>query len=88
MEPKIRYGKQHLVRQGETLTEIATKIRPQGMTVEQTIQALVNANPGVFIGKDADRMLAGKVLYIPMHGGYEIDGIQTRTSQTSGSGRQ
>ena len=38
------------------------------MTVEQTIQALVNANPGVFIGKDADRMLAGKVLYIPMHG--------------------
>lgn len=65
---EIRYGKQHLVRQGETLTEIATKIRPQGMTVEQTIQALVNANPGVFIGKDADRMLAGKVLYIPMHG--------------------
>ena len=64
---EIRYGKQHLVRQGETLTEIATKIRPQGMTVEQTIQALVNANPGVFIGKDADRMLAGKVLYIPMH---------------------
>ena len=38
------------------------------MTVEQTIQALVNANPSVFIGKDADRMLAGKVLYIPMHG--------------------
>lgn len=65
---EIRYGKQHLVRQGETLTEIATKIRPQGMTVEQTIQALVNANPGVFIGKDADRMLAGKVLYISMHG--------------------
>ena len=65
---EIRYGKQHLVRQGETLTEIATKIRPQGMTVEQTIQALVNANPSVFIGKDADRMLAGKVLYIPMHG--------------------
>ena len=64
---EIRYGKQHLVRQGETLTEIATKIRPQGMTVEQTIQALVKANPGVFIGKDADRMLAGKVLYIPMH---------------------
>ena len=65
---EIRYGKQHLVRQGETLTEIATKIRPQGMTVEQTIQALVNANPSVFIGKDADRMLAGKVLYIPIHG--------------------
>jgi fimV N-terminal domain len=60
-----RYGKRHLVKQGETLTEIATRIRPQGMTVEQAIQALVKANPGVFINKNADHMLAGKVLNIP-----------------------
>ena len=60
-----RYGKRHLVKQGETLTEIATRIRPQGMTVEQAIQALVKANPSVFINKNADYMLAGKVLNIP-----------------------
>ena len=60
-----RYGKRHLVKQGETLTEIATRIRPQGMTVEQAIQALVKANPGVFFNKNADHMLAGKVLNIP-----------------------
>lgn len=60
-----RYGKRHLVKQGETLTEIATRMRPQGMTVEQAIQALVKANPGVFINKNADHMLAGKVLNIP-----------------------
>ena len=36
-----RYSKRHLVKQGETLTEITTRIRPQGMTVEQVIQALV-----------------------------------------------
>lgn len=60
-----RYGKRHLVKQGETLTEIATRIRPQGMTVEQAIQALVKANPSVFINKNADHMLAGKVLNIP-----------------------
>ena len=60
-----RYGKRHLVKQGETLTEIATRIRPQGMTVEQVIQALVKANPSVFINKNADHMLAGKVLNIP-----------------------
>lgn len=65
VQDEPRYGKRHLVKQGETLTEIATRIRPQGMTVEQAIQALVKANPSVFINKNADHMLAGKVLNIP-----------------------
>lgn len=58
-------GRQHLVRTGETLIAIASSIRPQGMTLDQTIQALVNANPDVFIDNNANRMLAGKVLNIP-----------------------
>ena len=60
-----RSGRQHLVRTGETLIAIASSIRPQGMTLDQTIQALVNANPDVFIDNNATRMLAGKVLNIP-----------------------
>ncbi|OHP62512.1 FimV/HubP family polar landmark protein [Neisseria sp. HMSC061H08] len=60
-----RLGRQHLVRTGETLMAIASSIRPQGMTLDQTIQALVNANPDVFIDNNANRMLAGKVLNIP-----------------------
>lgn len=61
----VRSGRQHLVRTGETLIAIASSIRPQGMTLDQTIQALVNANPNVFIDNNANRMLAGKVLNIP-----------------------
>lgn len=53
------------MRTGETLIAIASSIRPQGMTLDQTIQALVNANPDVFIDNNANRMLAGKVLNIP-----------------------
>ena len=60
-----RSSRQHLVRTGETLIAIASSIRPQGMTLDQTIQALVNANPDVFIDNNANRMLAGKVLNIP-----------------------
>ena len=60
-----RSGRQHLVRTGETLIAIASSIRPQGMTLDQTIQALVNANPDVFIDNNANRMLAGKILNIP-----------------------
>ncbi len=67
----IVYGKRHLVRQGETLTGIASRVRPQGMTLAQTVQALVNANPDVFINNDADRMLAGKVLSIPNRGEFQ-----------------
>lgn len=61
----VRSGRQHLVRTGETLIAIVSSIRPQGMTLDQTIQALVNANPNVFIDNNANRMLAGKVLNIP-----------------------
>ena len=61
----VRSGRQHLVRTGETLIAIASSICPQGMTLDQTIQALVNANPDVFIDNNANRMLAGKVLNIP-----------------------
>ena len=53
------------MRTGETLIAIASSIRPQGMTLDQTIQVLVNANPDVFIDNNANRMLAGKVLNIP-----------------------
>ncbi|RPD90815.1 TspA protein [Neisseria weixii] len=67
----IVYGKRHLVRQGETLTGIASRVRPQGMTLAQTVQALVNANPDVFINNNADRMLAGKVLSIPDRGEFQ-----------------
>ena len=61
----IRYGSQHLVRQGETLNGIAARIRPQGMSVAQTAAALMQANPAVFVNNDANLMLAGKVLNIP-----------------------
>ena len=61
----ISYGKRHLVLNGETLLGISTRIRPQGMSVAETMRALVNANPTVFIENNADRMLAGKVLNIP-----------------------
>ncbi|ASK27595.1 FimV/HubP family polar landmark protein [Neisseria chenwenguii] len=75
---RIVYGQRHLVQEGETLIGIATKIRPQGMTVVQTIHALVNANPKVFVNNNADFMLAGKVLNIPT--GNELKRLAGRPS--------
>ena len=84
-----RSGRQHLVRTGETLIAIASSIRPQGMTLDQTIQALVNANPDVFIDNNANRMLAGKVLNIPNRSELQrlaaSDPVKTNTAAEKGN---
>ena len=57
---------QHIVQQGETLTEIATRIRPENMTTAQAMQQLVRANPKIFTGGDANRIIyPGDALSVP-----------------------
>lgn len=53
------------VRHGETLTFIAEKVRPQGLSVVETINALVLANPKVFPDNNPDIVIAGSTLNIP-----------------------
>ncbi|WP_054599992.1 FimV/HubP family polar landmark protein [Neisseria sp. 74A18] len=53
------------VRHGETLTFIAEKVRPQGLTLSETINALVLANPKVFPDNNPDIVIAGSTLSIP-----------------------
>lgn len=79
----IRYGSQHVVRQGETLNGIAARIRPQGMSVAQTAAALMQANPAVFVNNDANLMLAGKVLNIPERAALQSsNGVMPQTTET------
>jgi pilus assembly protein FimV len=54
----------HLVRRGETLGGIASRLG-SGYTLDQTIVALLRANPEAFIGGNANRLKAGAVLRIP-----------------------
>lgn len=53
------------VRHGETLTFIAERIGHQGLTLNETINALVLANPKVFPDKNPDIVIAGSTLNIP-----------------------
>lgn len=59
--PSSDYGP---IRRGETLTEIALKVRPQGVTLNQMMIAIYRANPQVFI-HNINLMKAGYVLRIP-----------------------
>ncbi len=76
----IQYGKRHLVRNGETVRGIANRIRPQGVSQAAAVQALMNANPGVFSGNNPDRMIAGKVLNIPTRAALSQAAAQSKGS--------
>lgn len=52
------------IRRGETLSEIALNMRPQGVTLNQMMIAIYRANPEVFM-RNIDLMKAGYVLRIP-----------------------
>jgi len=54
----------HEVRRGETLSGIAAGLGG-GHTLDQTLVALLRANPEAFIGGNANRLRAGAVLRIP-----------------------
>lgn len=53
------------VSRGETLTSIANQVRPSGLSVHQTIAAIMTANPEIFPTRNANQILAGRVLNIP-----------------------
>lgn len=61
-------GQTHTVRRGETLAGIAGGLR-RGYSLDQTIVALLRANPDAFIGGNANRLKAGAVLRIPDEAG-------------------
>ncbi|MDO4906493.1 FimV/HubP family polar landmark protein [Neisseria sp.] len=53
------------VSRGETLTSIANQVRPSGLSVHETIAAIMTANPKIFPTRNANQILAGRVLNIP-----------------------
>lgn len=57
--------KNHKVRAGDTLGKIATKTRPEGVSLDQMLVALLNANKAAFDGGNINRLKTGKILVIP-----------------------
>lgn len=53
------------VRRGQTLSEIASDLKPAGYTLDQTMLALLRTNPDAFIGNDINKLKQGAVLRMP-----------------------
>lgn len=57
--------KSHTVRAGETLGQIALQVRPEGVSLEQMLVALLRRNERAFAGGNMNRLKVGKILQIP-----------------------
>ncbi len=56
---------EYRVASGDTVWAIATKIRPQGATMSQTMAAIKQANPDAFINGNINLLKKGAVLRLP-----------------------
>ena len=56
---------QYKIKQGDSLSAIANRMRPAGVSLDQMLVALYRANPDAFAGDNMSRMRAGAVLTVP-----------------------
>jgi pilus assembly protein FimV len=56
---------EYKVKQGDSLSAIANRMRPAGVSLDQMLVAMYRANPDAFIGDNMSRMRAGAVLSVP-----------------------
>lgn len=63
--PKPEASNEHLVKKGDTLAKIANQYRADGVSLDQMLVALYRSNPEAFIGKNMNRLRAGKILSVP-----------------------
>ncbi|WP_254788891.1 FimV/HubP family polar landmark protein [Janthinobacterium sp. OK676] len=62
--PKKAAG-EYKVRTGDTLSRIASELKPAGVSLDMMLVALYRANPDAFKGENMNRMQAGRILAVP-----------------------
>ena len=64
-EARIVAGEYGPTRRNDTLWGIATRVRHQGTTIEQTVIALFQANQSAFIKRNINNLKIGRILRVP-----------------------
>lgn len=55
----------YLTRKGDTLSTIARRMKPEGVSLDQMLVGLYEANPEAFSGNNMNRLKVGKILQPP-----------------------
>ena len=64
-QPAIDTPSSYRVRQGDTLSRIATRLKPADISLDMMLAALYRANPDAFIGQNMTRLKSGQILRVP-----------------------
>ena len=64
-ESRKKPAGQYKVRAGDTLSRIASELKPSGVSLDMMLVALYRANPDAFRGENMNRMQAGRILAVP-----------------------
>jgi pilus assembly protein FimV len=62
---KVAESDEYQVKAGDSLSKIAGRVKPEGISLDQMLVALYRANPEAFGGKNMNRLRAGQVLSVP-----------------------
>ncbi|NNG22412.1 FimV/HubP family polar landmark protein [Telluria aromaticivorans] len=63
--PAVDAPSSYRVRQGDTLSKIATKLKPADISLDMMLVSLYRANPDAFIGNNMNRLKSGQILAVP-----------------------
>ena len=64
-ESRKKPAAEYKVKAGDTLSRIASEMRPSGVSLDMMLVALYRANPDAFKGENMNRMQAGRILAVP-----------------------
>ncbi|MDG1819390.1 MAG: FimV/HubP family polar landmark protein [Porticoccaceae bacterium] len=74
-------GEQHQVIVGDTLWNVAKRLRPRDTTILQTMDSLYRHNSDAFVEGDANRIKAGSVLRLPSFDEISLEAGDTVAAQ-------
>lgn len=63
--PATEAKSDYRIKRGDTLSRIASELKPSGVSLDMMLVALYRANPDAFQGENMNRMQAGRILAVP-----------------------
>ncbi|MGY0195576.1 FimV/HubP family polar landmark protein [Leptothrix sp. BB-4] len=67
------------VRPGDTLSSIARKVQPSGVSLDQMLVGLYQGNPQAFVGNNMNRLRSGVILNVPA--GEQLNAIDAQEAR-------
>lgn len=58
-------GQEYMTQRGDTLAKIARDMKPEGVSLDQMLVGLYQANPSAFDGKNMNRLKVGQIIRAP-----------------------